>query len=489
MLPVHADIVVVGGGSAGCTVAATLAERSGRSVVLLESGPGYGSIAAAPAELLDAARLPVGPESLYTAQYPALLGRRDATIARGRVLGGSGAVNGGYFVRARPADFDDWPSSWSFGEVLPHFRALESDTDFDDEWHGATGPVPVARTPWDRMHPVARAFHGAAVAAGHAPVDDLNAPGPDGVGRVPLNISHGMRMSPALAFLMPALDSPNLTVCCNADVRRIVMSGAEAVAVEVDDGRGVTTIEAGSIVLCAGAIESPRLLMRSGLGPRDELRRLEVPSVVDLPGVGRGLTDHPEVVVPYRYRGEFSTRAPVLETVMHTGELELRPYTAPFADSVPGSGVEVPVLGVVLTRPRSRGRLVFDARDPRAAPVVDYGYLEDPHDRAALRDGVASAVRLLATMRDVVDAGSIGVEAAAVDDAWLEAHLGTSQHLSGSCSMGSGDSAVVDDRCRVHGAERLFVVDTSVFPQVPSRGPHATVVMLARRIAAAFRVP
>ncbi len=485
MVPARADIVVVGGGSAGCTLAATLvAERPGRTVLVLESGAGYTSIATAPAEILDPMRLPVGPESACAAEYPVILGRRSGTIARGRVLGGSGAVNGGYFVRARPEDFDAWPSSWSFDDVLPNFRAIESDADFDDDWHGVSGPVPVARTPWDRLHPVARAFHEAALAAGHAAVDDLNAPGPAGVGRVPLNIANGLRTGPSLSFLVPALDSPNLTVCTNAHVRRIVMSGGAAVGVEVDDGRRVATVEAGDIVLCAGAIESPRLLMLSGLGPADELRRLGIEPVLDLPGVGRGFSDHPEVAVPYRYRTEMRSPAPVLETVLHTGELEFRPYTSPFADSVPGSGADLPVLGVVLTRPHSRGRLLFDAGDPAAAPVVDYGYLADPRDRAAMRDGVASAVGLLSSMRDVVDTGSIGADAAGVDDAWLDAHLGTSQHLSGSCRMGSGDRAVVDDRCRVRGAERLFVVDTSVFPQVPSRGPHATVVMLAQRVAA-----
>ena len=486
MIPARADIVVVGGGSAGCTLAATLAGRPGRTVVLLESGPGYASTGTAPPELLDASRLPVGPESRWTAQYPVLLAGRPGTIARGRVLGGSGAVNGGYFVRGRPGDFDAWPPSWSFDHVLPYFRLIEHDSDFGDEWHGAAGPVPVSRTPWSRLHPVARAFHDAAVAAGHLPVEDLNAPGPVGVGRVPLNIANGVRMGPALSSLMPALASPNLTVCSGTRARRVVMSGAEAVGVEVDGGDGVAFIEAGSVVLCAGAVESPRLLLLSGIGPADELATLGVAPVVDLPGVGTGFTDHPEVAVPYRYRSDLPLGTAVLETVLHTDELELRPYTAPFADSVPGSGAAVPVLGVVLTRPRSRGRLIFDARDPYAAALLDYGYLDDPRDRAALRHGVASAVHLLAAMDGVVDPHSVQAGAADVDDEWLAAHLGTSQHLSGSCRMGSDDSAVVDDRCRVHGAERLFVADTSVFPQVPSRGPHATVVMLARRVADAL---
>jgi len=482
VLPEHADVVVVGGGSCGCVLAARLSDDPQRTVLLLEEGDGFAS--GVPREIRDAATLPVGPESTWTTIFPAQLTERVATVVtRGRVLGGCGALNGAYFVRARPADFDAWPAGWSYDEVLPYFRAIETDTDFTGDLHGDSGPVPVSRVPADRRHPVSRSFLDAAQRAGHVPVDDLNAPGPDGVGPVPLNVRDGVRTGPLLAHLVPVLHRPNLTVATGSRVTRIVVAGGRAVGVDVIGTEGLRRVAADRVIVSAGAVRSPHLLMLSGIGPADELRRAGIDVRYDLPGVGRDFSDHPEIAIPYRYRHDLPTGVPVLETVLHTDALELRPYTVPFDSAIPGSGVTVPVLGVVATRPRSRGRIVLDPDDPYAPPLLDYRYLSDPDDRADLCDGVRLAGDLLAAMADVVADLDPAVRRGGIDDAWLTARLGTSLHLSGSCRMGDDATAVVDARCRVHGIDGLSVVDTSVFPQVPSRGPHATAVMLAHRAA------
>ena len=475
MLPEHADVVIVGGGSCGCVLAARLSDDPARTVLLLEEGAAFGSPSAVPREIRDAATLPVGPESPWVTHYPGrLTAAVDATVTRGRVLGGSGAVNGAYFVRARPEDFRHWPAAWSYAEVLPSFREIENDIDFTGELHGESGPIPVGRVARERMHPVSRAFTDAAETAGFVPVGDLNAPGPEGVGPVPLNVRGGVRTSPLLAHLLPVLHRPNLTVGGGTRVDRIVVSNGRAVGVEITGADGPRRISAGRVIVSAGAVQSPRLLMLSGIGPVGELRRLGIEPVLDLPGVGHGYSDHPEALIPYRFRPEVPAHSVLLEVALHTENLELRPYTTAFGSVIPGSGVADPVLGVVLTRPRSRGRIVFDEKDPAAAPLLDYRYLTDPADREALDEGVRLAADLLAGMDDVVEAGSVEVG---------RSRLGTSLHLSGTCRMGDDDRAVVDEWCGVRGIEGLNVVDTSVFPRVPSRGPHATAVMLAHRVA------
>ncbi|MEU5842597.1 mycofactocin system GMC family oxidoreductase MftG [Rhodococcus sp. NPDC047139] len=476
MIPAHADVVIVGGGSCGCVLAAILSDDPHRTVLVLEEGASFDSLSAVPHEILDAATLPVGPDSPWVTAFPGLLAPDvGATVRRGRVLGGSGAVNGAYFVRARPDDFAAWPGSWSYEQVLPYFRAIETDTDFaDDAMHGHCGPIPVTRVPRERAHPVTRAFVDASERAGFAPIEDLNAPGPDGVGAVPLNVRDGTRTSPLIAYLLPVLHRPNLTVAGRTGATRLVVSGDRVVGVEVAGSDGPRTISAGQVIVSAGAVRSPQLLMLSGIGPAGDLHRLGIDPLHDLPGVGRDFSDHPEFAVPYRFRSDVPPHTILLEAVLHTGELELRPYVTAFGSAIPGSGVADPVLGVVLTRSHSRGRIVLDERDPRREPVLDYRYLADPADRTALDQGIRFAADLLASMSDVVEDGSVDV---------ARGGLGTSLHLSGTCRMGDDDRAVVDERCRVRGIEGLSVVDTSVLPELPSRGPHATAVMLAHRIA------
>ncbi|MEU2174196.1 mycofactocin system GMC family oxidoreductase MftG [Nocardia sp. NPDC019219] len=478
-----ADTLIVGGGTAGCVLAERLSADPAQTVRLLEAGPLWTGLDAMPAELLDAAALPIGPEAGWLWRYEVVLAEDPpvpGTIVRGKLIGGSGAVNGGYFVRAPAADFDAWgrvlggSDSWSFESVLPYYCRVERDLDFGDRpWHGAHGPIPVART--SAPAPVSAAFMDACRAAGFAEVPDLNAPDSgEGVGLVPCNCDGGRRIGPSIGYLLPALNRPNLTVAGDTFVTRIRFDGTRAVGVEcVRDGEsGVEWAD--RIVLCAGAIESAALLLRSGIGDPGQLRPLGVPVVHAAP-VGAWVSDHPEVGIAYLLELAEPPAVP-LETVLELDDVEIRPYAVSFT---PG----VHRLGVTLMRPWSAGVLRLRSAEPDVAPLIDYRYLAAEPDRARLRDTVATAGGLLRAMNarpvdPIPQPGEL--------DAWLRANLATSQHLSGTCRMGRANdpAAVVDELCRVHGVTGLSVVDLSIVPVPLSRGPQATTMMIAEKAAA-----
>jgi choline dehydrogenase-like flavoprotein len=302
----HYDSVIVGAGSAGCVLAA-------RTVLLLEAGRDYRDILSVPAALATAAFDPSAhPDYIWS--YDGIgtpQQEHRLPVVRGKVIGGSGAINGANFIRNVPEDFDTWNSDlWSFPAVLPFFRKLESDRDCADDVHGTEGPIPVGRcqrTSWSPFH---AAFYDGAVGHGFPEKSDLSSPHGSGVGPLPLNNITGIRMNSALAYLNPARTRANLTVRAGARVLRLGVTGRRADRVEaLIDGRMVT-VGAGEIILCAGGIESPHLLMLSGIGPADELRRLGIDVVADVPGVGRNLSDHGTVQLAYAPTDP-SKRAPV----------------------------------------------------------------------------------------------------------------------------------------------------------------------------------
>lgn len=482
----HSDVLIVGAGSAGCVVAAALSADPDRVVTVAEAGPVWPGPGALPAELRDPAVLPVGPDSAVARHYP-------GNLVRGRLIGGSGAINGSYYVRATAADHRAWQDAaadpfWAPEAVLATHVALERDADFADApWHGSRGPVPVRRIA--RLAPVSEEFVAACARAGFAGIADLNAPshishtphtsntpGPsapsptsarddvEGVGPVPCALDdHGRRAGPALTHLYPAAHRPNLTVIGDTTVTRLRLTRGRVTGVEWRRGRARGVHGADRVILCAGAVESAALLIRSGIGPVDQLRRLGIPVAQPAP-VGRWCTDHPEAGLEFPAAGPWQATVP-LEAVLLTAGVEVRPYTLAFT---PG----VRRIGVALTRPRSVGVLELRSADPDVPARVEHRYLTDPADRAALRHGVEVA------------AAVAGVPARALDDGALRARLGTSQHLSGTCRMGpDGDErAVVDPRGRVYGVAGLSVVDLSVVPVPLGRGPQATVLMLAERL-------
>jgi choline dehydrogenase len=469
----RSDVLIVGAGSAGSVVAERLSGDPGCSVTVLEAGPAL----ADPGLLGQASnglQLPIGVGSPLVQRYQARLTDRPVRqlpIVRGATVGGSGAINGGYFCRGLQRDFDRAAiPGWAWSDVLEHFRAIETDLDFDGAAHGDSGPILIRRT--HEMTGATELFLAAAKRAGFPWIPDLNDCGPEslsGVGAVPLNIVDGVRIGSGAGYLIPALERSNLTLLARTQAVRLRFSGTAAVAVDAIGPEGPMTITAERIVLCAGAIQTAHLLMLSGVGDEAMLRAAGVPLVAPLP-VGMWCIDHPEWVLPTTWT--VAAGRPVLEVVLTTADdIEIRPYTGGFV-AMTGDGTaghpDWPHIGVALMQPLARGCITLVSADPAVPPQIAHRYDSVPEDVAALRSG-SELARELASAATYVG----------------EPMWSTSQHLCGTAPMGAdGDSrAVVDHRCRVRGIENLWVIDGSILPVITSRGPHATVVMLGHRAA------
>ncbi|MGW0949018.1 mycofactocin dehydrogenase MftG [Streptomyces sp. NPDC002623] len=502
------DVLVVGAGGSGAGLASRLSEDAGCEVVLLEAGPvphrGF------PEKVLDARLVPgAWPDHPYVRSVPVhLTPHHPYTAPRGRILGGSTTVNGGYFIRARRADFARWArqtgdARWSYEQVLPFLRAMESDLDRpDNALHGFSGPVPVRRAALD--HPAAVAFAAAAAELGYPEEADKNAQDQPGFGPVPTNTRAGRRVNTGLAYLLGVSRRPNLAVLGERTVRSIVVERGRATGVVVERAGRREVLRAGEIVVCAGALATPHLLHLSGIGPARRLAGLGIRVVADLPAVGAAISDHPQVAVTWQPRHPLpAPEGTWLGGVLHlasssgghgAGDLEvlqsILPLTALTEQTVAAGRAASAFLVSALT-PRRSGGLRTVSADPRVPPYVDYGYLATPDDRRRLREAVRAAVRLLDTTAfDEVRAGvEPSVRDAADDDRaldrWIRAHLGTAQHTCGTVPM--GPSGAVDGHGRVHGVTGLRVADTSILPEAPLRGPAATAVLIGELAAESLR--
>jgi predicted dehydrogenase (TIGR03970 family) len=507
------DVLVVGAGGSGAALAARLSEDAGCEVLVLEAGPVPQALSEFPAELLDARLIPgAWPGNTAVRGYPAhLIPDLPYTAVRGRVLGGSTTVNGGYFVRARREDFDGWSAEvgdafWSYERVLPYLRALETDLDFGaTALHGDRGPIRIRRT--DLRHPAAAAFQAAAREIGHPAEPDKNAQEVPGFGPLPSNAVDGQRINAGIAYLLGAFGRPNLTVLGRCQVRSVVVNRGRATGVVVERRRRRLVLKAGEIVLCAGSFASPHLLHLSGIGPATDLARLGIPVVQDMPAVGAALSDHPQLVM------EWQPRRPMDEPSgswlgggLHlsssggarAGDLEILQSLVPMAGLIGGTtavpGAPLAFLTSVQT-PRRTGRLRTVSADPMVPPHVDYGYLETTADRRRLREVVRATAALLSTSafgevsQNMVEPGPQTLDDDRSLDNWIRSRLGTSQHTCGTVPMGPAGnvSAAVDAYGRVHGLSGLRVADTSILPTAPLRGPAATAVLIGELIAHAIR--
>ncbi len=534
----EADYIIIGAGAAGAVLAARLSEDPSVSVLLLEAGgKARGPLFSVPLMTGVLLRSTIANWNYVTEPEPNLDNRR-LRWPRGKAIGGSTAINGMVYMRGLPSDFDAWAQAglpgWDWASVAPSFRRSEHSPDLDPAWHGAGGPLAVSRR--RLANPLFDVFLNGAAASGHGRTEDFNGSNPLGAGPYDFTIREGRRVSTARAFLDPARTRPNLIIRTRVQVRRIAVKAGRATGVVVaQKGREIMLRAGREVILCAGTVNSPQLLMLSGIGPAAHLQAHDIAVHTDLPGVGQNLQDHLLIRVMHATdttdtidrlrRVDRAVLAGLQAWVLGSGpaasfpievgglfksdpSLDLPDLQASFMPGLSTATLRLPFAGMARTpdlghgffanifqmRPSSRGTITLASADPAAAPVIRPHYLSAMPDRMILRRGIRLLREIFASApfdswRGPELAPGAKLTTDAELDAFIAASADTVYHPVGTCRMGVApdEGAVVDARLRVQGVEGLRIVDASVMPRITSSNTAAPTIMIAEHAAMMMR--
>ena len=494
----HYDEIIIGSGAGGAVVAARLSEDPGRQVLLLEAGPDYATVDQLPDDLRNTWISLVDHDWGYSAK---VWDDRDLPYPRGRAIGGSTSVNGTVAMRGSPADFEAWAAlgndEWTFDRVEPYYRRLEEVAGADPNRRGVSGPIWIQPARPEVWQPIGRAYVEALRAMGYPVVNDQNDPVSAGVGPIPHNVRDGVRISSAIGYLFPARGRPNLTIRSHALVDRVSIADGRAVGVTLVSSGGLEEITGERVTLAAGSIGTPAILLRSGIGPAEEVGALGIPTRLDAAGVGRNLIDHcAAFVTGLAASGIEQNPSEYFEFYLRAGDLYLAllPLYDPLTlGTFIGDPDSPPVIAIApgVAVPRSRGSVRLADADPTAAPLITLNFLEHPDDQRTMLAGIHLAwevlhsaelgplvTKVLPPVSEIIDS-----DEALID--WARDTCGSGWHPVGTARMGPGTDpgAVVDQHGRLRGIDQLRVADASVMPLTVSVPTNLTCMMIGERIA------